>query len=140
MPTIDFYLINEPVPETFACRLVDKIYQQKHLVYIHTASLEAAKKLDDSLWTFRDISFIPHCLHGESSTPMPLIQIGHAAHPEAPYDILINLTHDIPNFFNHYKRVIEIVPQEKDWKESARKKYRVYKDKGCELTTHDLTK
>lgn len=143
MTKVDFYLIPETTREscnTFACRLVEKAYQQKHQVYIHTNSQEEAKAIDDLLWTFRDISFIPHSLHGEISEPMPSVRIGFESHPTAPYDILINLTKEIPDFFNHFHRAIEIVAQEDSLKTNGRKKFKIYKDKGCELTTHDLTK
>jgi DNA polymerase-3 subunit chi len=146
MPNVDFYLIKETnITECygFICRLVDKAYQQKHHVYIYINSAEEAKVLDDLLWTFRDTSFIPHGLQLETTTAEP-VRIGFPNmdshnHPEAPYDILINLTLDIPHFFNHYHRVLEIVPQDNIYKTSSRKKYKLYKEKDCELVTHDLT-
>lgn len=142
MPNIDFYLVKEAAISdcyAFVCRLVDKAFQQKHQIYIHANSAEEAKTLDDLLWTFRDTSFIPHGLY-QNTGKDEAVRIGVNVHPEAPYDILINLTSDIPNFFNHFHRVLEIVPQATASKNSARKKYKVYKEKSCELVTHDLTK
>lgn len=142
MRNIDFYLVKESVISDcygFVCRLVDKAFQQKHHIYIHANTLEEAKTLDELLWTFRDTSFIPHGLYQNTSKD-EAVRIGVGVHPEPPYDILINLTPDIPNFFNHYRRVLEIVPQDTSWKNSARQKYKTYKEKNCELVTHDLTK
>lgn len=141
-PNVDFYLVKEADIANcyaFVCRLVDKAYQQKHRVYIHTNSAEEAKTLDDLLWTFRDISFIPHGLLEETTTLEP-VRLGYEKHPEAPYDILVNLTQAVPNFYNHYHRILEIVPQASAYKNSSRSKYKFYKDHSCELVTHDLTK
>jgi len=143
MPNVDFYLVKETnLSECylFVCKLVEKAYQRKHNIYIHTDSAVEAKTLDDMLWTFDDISFIPHSLQQDPIVEDVPVRIGHAIHPAAPYDVLINLTAEIPNFFNHYHRVLEIVPQDPAWKDSARKKYKLYKEKSCELITHDLTK
>ncbi len=143
MPKVDFYLINESSYETsfgFVCRLLDKAYQQKNYVYVQVNNEDEAKTLDDLLWTFRDDAFIPHHLATQTSTIKPFIIIGFGQEPTKPHDILLNLTKDILPFYNKFKRVIEIVPNENKSKEICRKKFRQYKTDNCELTTHDLTK
>ncbi len=140
MPTIDFYLVSEPAVEncySFICKLIDKAYQQQCSVYIHTNSTAETATLDDLLWIFRDDAFIPHSLAGPGSSPEK-IQIGNDTKPEKINDVLINLTSKVPAFFNQFQRVLEIVPQNQ--KEYGRKKFRVYRDQECEITTHDLTK
>lgn len=144
LPKIDFYILNEVSLESayaFVCRLIDKAYQQHHRIYLNTNSNEEANLLDDMLWTFRDTSFIPHARIGITvDHEVPPVQIGFDQHPHGQEDILVNITTTVPFFFNHFKRVIEIVPQDQKSKEYAREKYRTYKEKGCELITHDLTK
>lgn len=144
MPTIDFYLLNTPQQEDvyrFLCRLVDKVYQQQHQAYIHTRSLEEAERLDDLLWTFRDISFIPHQI-GEPNPPQlpTLITIG-IEKPKQHHatDILFNLTQEAPHFFHEFARVIEVVTEEKNQRNQARKKYKFYKEQNCPLTTHTIS-
>lgn len=142
-PSVDFYLLKELGLEqsyNFVCRLTDKAYQQNHNLYIHVSSAQEAKALDDLLWVFRDTSFIPHGISGTIKETPPPVQIGFNHHPTPPYNILVNLTTDIPEFYKHFKRVLEIVPQDNQWKEFCRKKYKLYRDKNCEVTTHDLTK
>lgn len=138
MVTIDFYLTNDSTIEAcykLVCQLVDKAYQQKRSVYIHANSEPEAQTLDDLLWTFRDDAFIPHSLISQTDTN---IQIGHNIEPKKFNDILINLTNEVPKFFQQFQRVLEIVPQSS--KELARKKFRFYRDKSCEISSHDLTK
>lgn len=136
--TIDFYLATEPEINacySLVCKLVDKAYQQKKSIFIYANSAEEAKTLDDLLWTFRDDAFIPHNLYQEGDAN---IQIGYDVTPKDFNDILLNLTPHSPQFFQQFQRVLEIVPQ--NAKENSRKKFRFYRDKQCEITTHDLAK
>lgn len=138
MTTVDFYLTQDPTIESsykLVCQLVDKAYQQKRSVYIHANSEKETQILDDLLWTFRDDAFIPHSLYSQSELN---IQLGYDSEPKKFNDILINLTQETPTFFQQFQRILEIVPQSS--KEQARQKFRFYRDKNCEITTHDLTK
>ncbi len=143
MPTtVDFYLVSEPLISEayrFVCRLVDKAYTQKCCVYVHANSPEEAKTLDDLLWTFRDDAFIPHELF-EKNPPSPNvpIQIGYKTVPESDQNILVNLTEQVPEFFQQFKRVLEIVPNNDAAKKISRNKFRTYREKNCEMTTHNL--
>jgi len=143
MPKVDFYLIPEHSLEAsfgFVCRLLDKAYQQKQQVYVQLNNETEAKVLDDLLWTFREEAFIPHdIIQTDAITPAPILMSFTKA-PAQAQNILLNLTADIPPFYNQFKRVIEIVPDENKSKEICRKKFRQYKEANCELATHDLTK
>ena len=46
-----------------------KVRRQGLMVHIHAESRDEAVKLNDLLWTFRDISFVPHCLADERKDP-----------------------------------------------------------------------
>ncbi len=143
MPTIDFYLLNTANKEDvyrFLCRLVDKAYQHQHNAYIHTNTLEEAQHLDDLLWTFRDISFIPHQIGTPNPTQLPtLVTLGIEKPKQYTADILFNLSQEAPPFFLEFARVIEVVSEEKNHKNQARKKYKFYKEQNCQLTTHPIS-
>lgn len=134
MPTdIDFYLLPcNSIEEcgTLICRLIEKAYHQKHQIYVYTASEEHTKKFDDLLWTFRDISFVPH--------PGP-VQISHTAPAQEYNDILINLTPDPINFYTNFKRILEIIPNNPELKTAGRKKYKYYQAEGCKILARDIT-
>ncbi|MES2141659.1 MAG: DNA polymerase III subunit chi [Pseudomonadota bacterium] len=143
MSNVNFYLLKTPNQEDVyrvLCRLVDKAYQQQQQAYIHASSLQEAQRIDDLLWTFRDISFIPHQLEeAPPSQPPILITIATEEPKQTNYDILFNLTHTVPHFFSKFSRIIEMVCEEKIYKTHARKKYKVYKEKNCSLTTHNIS-
>ncbi|MDQ8039195.1 MAG: DNA polymerase III subunit chi [Rickettsiella sp.] len=143
MSNVNFYLLNTSNQEDVyrvLCRLVDKAYQQQHQAFIHTNSLEEAKRIDDLLWTFRDISFIPHQIGETTQNHFPVpITIDFVEPKQDNYAILFNLTHEVPHFFLKFLRIIEIVPEEKIYRTRARRKYKDYKEKNCSLTTHTIS-
>ncbi len=142
-PRIDFYIIPEKTSQAalmFACRLVEKAYNNKNTSYIYVEDEARAQQINDLLWTFRDISFIPHDLVGNNSTSLP-IQIGFGQHePEIIPDILFNLTSGVPEFSTKFNRIIEIAPQEPSWQNSARQNYRHYQAQDFTINNHDLRK
>lgn len=137
MTAIDFYILPEASPLSrlqFVCRLIEKIYQQKHRIYIHAENKMQAHQLDELLWTYRDDSFLPHNLYGEGPEPAPPIQIGFEVTPEKQRDVLINLTAQVPVFHAQFQRVLEIVAQ--DAQEAARERYRFYRAQQFTLNTY----
>ena len=77
MTQVDFYLLSDPratAREFFACRLSEKIIGLNQSAYIHTESNDVARYVDDLLWTYQDISFIPHGISGEDQK---LVVISH---------------------------------------------------------------
>ena len=139
-PRIDYYLIPEQTEKakaSFACRIIEKAFQQKNSIYAHTSSSTAAHDFDALLWTFKDISFIPHNLIGEGNSD---IQIGSGENDIPTQDILINLSLYVPDFFTKFKRIIEIVPQAPEAQQQARKNYKFYQNQGHTINTHDLRK
>jgi len=138
-PKIDFYLIPDTTPEdtlTFACRVCEKAYQNGHNIHIHTQDAAQANSLNQKLWSFRDISFLPHELQGENKGSP--ITLGHQSTlPDAP-DILINLSLEIPEFITQFNRIIEIVPQNNELEQISRKHYKHYSTQNFTIDLHDL--
>lgn len=143
---VDFYLLNSPTlsaSHEFICKLIEKVYKQGHRLYIHAADLAQAKLLNDTLWTFHDISFIPHKLYSDSdaeSVQKPPILIGYGQQIKNAGEILLNLTTAVPPFFAQFARIIEIVPKHDECQQKGREHYKFYRAQGCELFTHDLKK
>lgn len=141
MPKIDFYILPEGDAKTrlqYACRLVEKAYKNQHRIYINAENETQAHQLDEMLWTFRDDSFLPHNLYGEGPEPAPPIQIGFNITPEKHRDILLNLSNQVPAFFEHFNRVLEIIANDPDMQARGRENYRVYRTQGYDITTHKL--
>ena len=56
----------------------------------------------------------------------------------AETDLLINLADEIPMFFSRFQRVVEVVSEDKQSRESGRNRFRFYRDRGYDLRTHQL--
>lgn len=138
MPKIDFYILSDTKRLEFACRLIEKIYKQQHRIYIHTDNSTEAYRLDEMLWTYSDTSFLPHNLYGEGPEPAPPIQIGYQTTPEKHRDILLNLSANVPEFFQRFNRVLELVSEDAAIQEAARVRFRWYRAQHLEVTTHNL--
>lgn len=144
MTQVDFYILKSDSDDArlkLACRIAEKAMQLDNHVYIHAESPGQGKQLDDLLWTFSQGSFVPHRLLQQPSPEHPVepVLIGCGAEPDhEPWDLLLNLDGDVPEFFSRYARVAEVVDAEARRRELGRRRYRYYRDRGYELNTHQM--
>ena len=140
MTRADFYIVAEPsVPYRFVCQLTEKIRKEGYDIYIHAASSEEAATIDDLLWTFRDISFLPHTAidSADAVEDCPVI-IGWDGETPLARRVLINLSGAVPDNPDAYERIIEVVPSEPAHRQQARLRYKDYRDKGLEMHSHNI--
>jgi len=141
VPRIDFYVLPDQKDNgraLLACRVTDKAYSLGHTVYILTTSEAQAAALDDLLWTFRQDSFIPHeryPLAGEESSP---VLVGMALPAEVDAQVLINFTDVLPEGFERFQRVVELVDQHPEGLVKSRERFRQYRERGLTPETHKL--
>lgn len=144
MTRVDFYILpaqDHQARQDFACRLIEKAFRMGHRIYIHTNDETQSQALDDLLWSFRPSSFIPHALlRSAESEERPPIEIGHGEEPHDHHDVLINLSHQVPQFFSRFERVTEVVVQDQQVLNATRQNYKFYKDRGYPLQRHDMRK
>ena len=139
MTQVDFYVLPDTAARSrqlFCCRLAEKAFALGHRVFVHAASEGAARELDELMWTFRDRSFLPHCLAGADETAA--VHIGAGGEPAAGFHLLINLGPEVPGFFSRFERVAEVVDGDDEQKRLGRERFRFYKDRGYPLETHKL--
>jgi DNA polymerase-3 subunit chi len=140
-PRIDFYVL--PGQElngrlSLACRLAEKAYGLGYRVYLHAASPEQARQLDDRLWTFRQGSFVPHTLCPPAEGDASPVLIGSEETPPPAAGVLINLSDTVPAFFERYERVAELVDQQPSVLAKSRERFRFYRNQGYEPVSHRL--
>ncbi len=139
MARADFYILGKGTdPARFACNLANKAWKQGHSLHILTASREEAADIDELLWTFHDISFLPHSLAGDGDAGVP-VTIGWPERMQEQGDVLINLTPELPEQVAAFERVAEIVGADDGSRRQARERYRRYRDRGFDLHSHDLS-
>lgn len=144
MTQVDFYITANDSDDArlrLACRIVDKATQLAHHVFIHSPSEDEARKLDELLWTFDEGSFIPHRIVREPPASLPpepvLIGLGEPP-PQGPWNVLVNLAPEVPEFFSRYERVAEVVDANAERRAQSRERYRFYRDRGYKLNTYQV--
>lgn len=145
MTRIDFYILPEgeggtSAPAFVISKLCEKATRGGARVYVRVTQPAMADEIDSSLWTFNQGSFISHERHrGESvGEPHPAVLIGDGEPPESHLGILVNLGEDVPLYFSRFDRVLEIVPATVADRASSRSRFKFYRDRGYELSTHNL--
>lgn len=135
---VDFYILQSPettlARHMLCCRIAEKAYHAEQTVWIQTNSALESSQVDQLLWTYSEMSFIPHNIVGNSdtTTTSPIL-ISHQDIPDREYDNLINLSLGVPDFCHLFSRIREIVPRE-----NAREHYRFYQNKSYQIKTHEL--
>jgi DNA polymerase-3 subunit chi len=141
MTRISFYVLKGKLDnerQVFACRLAEKAYKLGNHVYIHTQNAEQTEQLNQTLWSFRADSFVPHELNnGNDHQDCPVL-IGHDTTPPRLMDLLINLNEEQPLFFSQFERMAELINDDEKIKKTGRQRYQFYKQRGYDLDTFRL--
>lgn len=144
MTRIDFYILDRQTKDALgvlACRIAEKAVRHDNDVLINVNSAADGARLDELLWTFSQGSFLPHRLLSDKSRDDQgeRVLIGNDVVPEdGPWDLLINLSGQIPEFFSQFHRLAELIDADDDSKAAGRERFRYYRDRGYELHTHQI--
>lgn len=144
MTRVDFYILPEggKPPEgavMTACKLCDKAAAGGQRVYVYAPDTAVSNAIDSLLWSFRQGSFIAHeRLAPPLQEPLPYVLIGDGEPPESHHGVMINLGLDVPPFFSSFERVLEIVDGDAAQRAKSRERYKFYRDRGYELSSHNL--
>lgn len=138
MTRIDFYTKVDD-KYRFACKLCAKAVANRMRVNVFTPDEAATERFDKLLWTLPATGFIPHCRADDELAAVTPVLIHHAPTDFPHEDILLNLNDAWPPFFGRFHRLIEIVSTDANDAQLARERFRFYRDRGYELTTHDMS-
>ncbi|CAN0622955.1 DNA polymerase III subunit chi [Burkholderia multivorans] len=134
MTRIDFHT-NVGDSLAYACRLLRKAYLagQPVVVLAEPARLRA---LDERLWTFSPLDFIPHCgVDSPHAAETPIVLTADLE--KAPHHhVLLNLGAAVPAQFARFERLLEVVGNEPDELTAGRDRYRFYRDRGYALNNY----
>jgi DNA polymerase III subunit chi len=139
---VDFYVLQSTAPRQrwiFACRLAEKAYLGNLKIVMLQDNLSDAKALDDLLWTFNERSFVPHelCLD-EKFDPATPVHLGLDAAKLPGVDLLVNLTDRMPDGFDRFARVAEIMDADPERRRMGRERFKAYRDLKVTLESHQI--
>ena len=142
MPAIAFHF-NVAERSSYLCRLIRKARRSgaRLVVTGERAQLDA---LDRLLWTFDPLEFLPHW-KGRSAADLPprlvdtptllLDQVGGVT----PAQVLVNLREQLPDGYEAFDRVIEIVSRDGPDRAAARDRWRQYAAAGHPIERHEVS-
>jgi DNA polymerase III subunit chi len=153
---------NAPDKLAYACRLLRKAVNGGSQVIV-TAAPETLAKLDTQLWTISPLDFIPHCFADADAAlvfasavllGMPMatqqgqgasfaLQPSQAAdstlsNPSVRPAVLVNLGDTVPEGFERFERLVEVVGGSEEDRACARDRWKHYAHRGYAITRHDL--
>ena len=138
MARIEFHF-NAPALVPYACRLLRKV-QGSGLRAQVVGHATALAQLDQSLWTFSPLDFLTHC---HAQAPAAMLEASGVLLAEAPVSgwhrqVLINLGEQVPEDFEGFERIIDVVTVDDLHRAQGRQRWRQYASLGHELLRHDL--
>jgi DNA polymerase-3 subunit chi len=125
----------------YLCRLLRKAVAGGAKLVV-TGPVNVLAQLDMALWTFSASDFIAHC-GIDASQPIreksPVV-LTCAVDSALTTRVLVNLNESVPDGFEVFQRLIEIVTYDESDKKAARARWKFYADAGCQMVRHDLQK
>jgi DNA polymerase III subunit chi len=139
MVSIAFHF-NAPAKLAYACRLLRKAAASGSTVAV-LADEPMLAKLDEQLWSFSALDFVPHgrvSQLGAVEQAITPIWLCASSEQGRGRQVLVNLTQAVPSSFEDFERVIEVVSQDEADRQSARQRWKQYTERGFEMIRHDL--
>ena len=130
---------NAPDPVAYACRLLRKAVSSGARMVVLGVP-DTLQQLDLALWTFSPPDFVPHC-HVDSDpriVAMSPVILASSTESLPHQQVLLNLDHRVPDGFERFDRVIEVVGLDDEDRQLARGRWKHYTDRGYTITRHDL--
>lgn len=124
----------------YACRLLRKAAGSGARVQVVGDDATLAQ-LDSDLWALSPTDFVPHCYGAvdESVRKRSTIVLSSTGVNQATErDVLVNLGNAVPDGFDAFNRLIEVVSTDGADRDLARGRWKVYTELGFTITRHDL--
>jgi len=137
---VDFH-VNVDHAVGYACRVVRKVRSAGLTVLVHSRDTARLARLDQALWTFSVLDFLPHVDAGSPLAPQTPVWLSRET-AATGRDVLVLLEDEpVPNcreWFPHFDRVIDIVSADEDDLARGRARFRAYRDAGLAPRRHEI--
>lgn len=140
MTRIEFHF-NTTERLQYTCRLLRKAHARSLRVGV-LGSDATLRQLDAALWTFSEVDFLPHSTAADAQATQDAspIRLHVDSLQLSGLDVLVNLGDEVPQGFEKFERLIEIVATDDHGRMTARQRWRHYTAQGYDLQQHDLSK
>lgn len=124
----------------FACKLAKRAADEGRRLIVFAPAPALAEEVDRMLWTFSQLSFVPHVRSGHALAAETPIVIAQDEAGLVHHEALLNLGDEPPVFFSRFEQLREIVSQDQEDKRLARERAKFYKSRGFEIVNQDVSK
>lgn len=124
----------------YACRLLRKAVGSGAKVLV-VADAVALHRLDADLWATSPTDFVAHCMNTADALTQqrsPVVLANQVVYVPAQLNVLVNLADEMPDGFEKFERVIEVVGTDDADRDLARVRWRQYTERGYKILRHDL--
>jgi DNA polymerase III subunit chi len=130
---------NAPAKVQYACKLLRKATASGARVAV-VAPPELLTRLDIELWTFSALDFVAHCRAPVDTATMARcpVLLCDDAQQAGGFEVLVNLGSAVPEGFERFERVIEVVTADDNDRQAARTRWKHYSGLGLDIVRHDL--
>ena len=138
-----FYILDSDDDINYCtCKIIKKFYEKGKKILVSSKNSILIDDLNKLLWTFEQLSFIPHSTSKDydSFTPVLLTETGYKNDSiiKKDYNIFINLDDEVKTDYHNYEIVIELVSGNEHQKNLAREKYLYYKNNRLNVKHENL--
>ena len=135
MTNINFYCIEEDINQFLHTFLTNVVVENKKKVIIYSEHQEKIDKLDDTLWTMKKTSFLPHLkIDDKGFEETPLLISNRLENPIHADFLLISNFLDNKEFLNNFDKIFYIFsPMSQQLIDYAKNSWEKYKNMGFEL-------
>lgn len=144
MTEIAFHF-NVPDRIAYACRLLRKAYRSAAQVGV-VGEAPLLERLDHDLWCFDPIDFVPHArwrpgtdaaTRERQARRTPIWLAERSA--DLPHTgVLVNLGPEVPEGFERFGRLIEVVTAQAPERQAGRMRWKHYSDRGYAIERHEV--
>jgi DNA polymerase-3 subunit chi len=146
MGTATFYIVQPDSPqcdksgfEEYVLFLLQYFTAQGVKLYLNAQDKNDSLYWDELLWRQDSNRFFPHNLVGEGPKNGTAIEIGYSQlRPSWNRQLVINLSKETTNFAGTFDQVIDFVPYDEKAKQTARERYKIYRQAGYQMQTVDI--
>jgi DNA polymerase-3 subunit chi len=124
----------------YTCRLLRKAAGSGARVVV-LGDARSVQQLDTDLWALASTDFLAHCAEDADDSLMQrsaVVLVGQLPDTLPHRQVLVNLADQVPEGFDTFERVIEVVSHDDADRALARGRWKRYVELGYAITRHDL--
>jgi len=123
----------------FACKLSKAAIERGEKYIVYSPDEARASEFDRLLWSYSQLSFVPHVRADHALAKATPIVIANANSELPHHDALLNLSDEPPPYFTRFEFLREVVSTDDDDRAKGRDRMKFYKSRGFAIQTHDMS-